>query len=143
MSNYENLIRSSEHLDYVSLEGVPGIKIRNSEGVINQDMMLTVLPIKSPNVMIKHPHKHEFDQILTFWGSNPDNMLDLGGEVELTICEPGKEAEKLVFTKAACITIPKGVLHGPLNFKKVNDPQRPIWFQDIVKATEYIRADIK
>jgi hypothetical protein len=78
MSNLDKYIRRSEKLDYISLEGLPGIRISNSEGVVDNDFILTFLPITAPMVMIKNPHTHDFDQILTFIGSDPDNILDLG-----------------------------------------------------------------
>jgi hypothetical protein len=31
--------------------------------------------------------------------------------------------------------------HGPLNFKKINDPKKPILFHDLFFAPEYKRRD--
>lgn len=45
MNNYEKYIRSFERLDYASLEGLPAIQIRNSDGVIDNDIVVTLLPV--------------------------------------------------------------------------------------------------
>ena len=59
--------------------------------------------------------------------------------MELTIGLPGKELETIKFTTATTFYVPAGMLHGPLYFKKINDPQKPILFHDFFFATEYKR----
>jgi hypothetical protein len=86
--------------------------------------------------MVKEHHKHDFPQYLCFFGSNPNNMLDLGGEVELTLSEDGVNLEKHVITEATTVYIPSGVYHCPLNFKRVD---KPIIFIDLYFAKKYQR----
>jgi hypothetical protein len=80
------------------------------------------------------PHQHPFPQYLTFLGGDITNMLDLGGEVEMTLSEDGKTLDKYVFTKATQIYIPAGLWHCPLVFTKVT---KPILFVDIFFAAKY------
>jgi len=91
--------------------------------------------------MVSETHAHDFDQFLLFVGGDVNNMLDLGGEVELTLGEKGGELEKFVFTTATVVYIPAGLLHCPLNFKKVNNPNKPILFQDLFFARDYKRKE--
>jgi len=65
-----------------------------------------------------HPaHTHDFDQFLTFWGTNPENPHDLCGEVELWL-----EDEKHIITKSCLVFIPQGMKHGPMVIRKVDRP---------------------
>lgn len=96
-------------------------------------------PISEPFEMISETHAHDFDQFLFFVGGDIKNMADLGGEVELTLGEKGGKLEKFVFTTATTVFIPVGMLHCPLNFKKVNNPNKPILFHDMFFAREYKR----
>ena len=49
--------------------------------------------------------------------------------------------EKFTFTEARMVYIPAGLYHSPLNFKKVNDPSKPILFHDLYFAPEYRRLE--
>jgi hypothetical protein len=62
-------------------------------------------------------HVHDFDEVLGFFGTNPDDVHDLGGEVEFWI-----DGEKHLITKSFLAFIPKGVKHCPLRVTKVNRP---------------------
>ena len=65
-------------------------------------------------------HTHDYDEYLGFMGTNPDDPLDLGGEVELNL-----GGEKHTLTKSAMVFVPAGVEHCPVHFKRVDSP---IWF---------------
>ena len=71
-------------------------------------------------------HAHTYDTYVCFTGTDPENMLDLGGEIELTIGEEGKELITFSSPVACEFFIGKGLLHGLPVFKKVNNPNRPI-----------------
>ena len=64
-----------------------------------------------------HPHIHDYDEVLAFYGSNPDKPEDLGGEIEEWI-----DDEKYVLTKSGFLFIPKGLKHGPLIIRRVDRP---------------------
>jgi hypothetical protein len=65
------------------------------------------------------PHVHEFDELLTFVGLDPDHPDVLGGEVELCL---GDELEKHVIRQSTTVFIPKGLKHLPIHFTKVVKP---------------------
>ena len=74
------------------------------------------------------PHTHANDELLVFLGSNPDNIHDLGCEVEMCI---GPEMERHVFTESNLVYIPAGVVHGPIRFRNL---RRPFIFIQAVHA---------
>jgi len=95
--------------------------------------------ITEPFEMVKDNHAHDFNQFLIFAGGDLTNMPDLGGVVELTLSRDGKKLEKFVITEATTVFVPAGLYHCPLNFKKVNDPKKPILFHDLFFSPEYKR----
>ncbi len=62
-------------------------------------------------------HTHPFDEVITFFGSNPDDPHDLCGEVELWL-----EDEKHILTKSCLVFVPKGMKHCPLIIRRVDRP---------------------
>jgi len=62
-------------------------------------------------------HDHDFDEIIAFFGSDPDNPDDLGGEIEFMI-----EGEKFTFTKSCLVYVPRGVDHSPIMVPKHSRP---------------------
>ena len=82
---------------------------------------------------VRHP---EFDEFLCFLGGNLENMFDFDADIELSL---GKERVIYKINKATIVYIPKGLYHCPLNFKRINDPKKPILFHDLFFAPEYGR----
>lgn len=119
----------------------PVLGLISDQSFGNKKFSLSWWPISEPFEMVSETHSHDFDQFLIFVGGNVKNIVDLGGEVELTLGENEQELEKFVFTTATAVYIPAGLLHCPLNFKKVNDPNKPILFHDLFFASEYKRKE--
>lgn len=66
-----------------------------------------------------HEHVHDYDEVLTFTGSNPEDANDLGAEVFMTI-----EGEEHLFTQTGSVYVPAGTRHCPLGFNWVKRPFR-------------------
>jgi hypothetical protein len=62
-------------------------------------------------------HTHDFDEFLGFYGSDPQNPRDLGGEIEFWM-----EDEKYILTKSFLAYIPAGVKHCPLKIIRIDRP---------------------
>lgn len=62
-------------------------------------------------------HTHPFDEVIAFFGSNPDDPEDLGGEVEIWL-----EDEQYILNKSCLIFVPKGMKHCPLFIRRVDRP---------------------
>jgi len=114
----------------------PILSLRSDEGYGNLKFSMAWEPITQPFMMLPDSHQHDFDQFLCFLGGDPRNMLDLGGEVELTLSEDGKNLEKHSITTASTVFIPKGLYHAPLNFKRVD---KPFIFINLYFSSEYKR----
>ena len=82
-------------------------------------------------VMEGESHSHEFDEIVTLFGTNPDDTRDLCGEVKFWI-----EDEKYELTNSCLIFIPKGTKHCPIIFHRV---ERPIFHFIVGQAGKYDR----
>jgi hypothetical protein len=66
-------------------------------------------------------HKHDYEEIFMFLGTDPKDPRDLGAEVEFWIGE-GKDQEKIVFTTSSSIYVPPGVAHFPQIWRNVRRP---------------------
>ena len=62
-------------------------------------------------------HTHPFDEVIAFFGTNPDDLHDLCGEVELWI-----DGEKNLIDKSFMAFIPAGTEHCPLQIKRIDRP---------------------
>ncbi|MFH1647240.1 MAG: hypothetical protein ABID71_06125 [Chloroflexota bacterium] len=62
-------------------------------------------------------HKHDYDEVIAFFGTNRDDPYDLGGEVELWI-----DGQQYLPTRSFLAFIPAGTEHCPLNIRRVDTP---------------------
>jgi quercetin dioxygenase-like cupin family protein len=89
---------------------------------------------KSPDKPLP-AHTHDFPEILGFYGCDPQNPRELGGEVEFWI-----EDEKYIMTKSFLVFIPAGVKHCPL---KINRIDRPMFHLGAAPAHDYVKKESK
>jgi hypothetical protein len=80
---------------------------------------LTMKCFTEPYELEEHTHAHDYDILLCFIGGNPLYIKEFGAEVEIYL---GEEHEKHVINTTTIVHIPKGLLHCPLIFKKVDKP---------------------
>ncbi len=76
-----------------------------------------------------NPHTHDYDEILIWTGSNPDDPRDLGAEITMEI-----DGEKHTITTSGSVYIPAGTVHCPLDFVRVD---RPFRFSALSLAPKY------
>jgi hypothetical protein len=89
--------------------------------------------ITKPFLMVDAAHSHDDIQLLCFYGGNPENVRDFGAEIELSL---GEEGEKHIINTSAIAYIPSGLIHCPLNFKRVD---KPITMMGIYLGSKYAR----
>jgi hypothetical protein len=65
------------------------------------------------------PHIHKDAELLMHIGTNPDDPMDLGAEVEMYL---GPELERHVFNRTCCIYIPPNFIHSPWRPIKTTRP---------------------
>lgn len=75
-------------------------------------------------------YHHNADNLMFFYGTDPDDLTDLGAHVEFHLGE-GEDEETFEFDQPRCIFIPKGVRHGPLY---VTNFRRNFMIMDILTA---------
>jgi hypothetical protein len=64
-------------------------------------------------------HSHPNDECLIFFGHDPQDLVYLGAEIEITL---GKEKEKHTFNVPTAVIVPKRLPHFPLDVKEVDKP---------------------
>jgi len=79
-------------------------------------------------------HTHDFDEVVGFFGSDPQNPRDLCGEVEFWL-----EDEKYILKNSCLIFCPKGLRHCPLRVIRVD---KPIFFLAVSLTGKYVKENI-
>lgn len=109
-----------------------GMPVQGWDGV---PFSFTAEAITTPFEMVKKPHRHEEVEIIFFMGADPLNFQDFGAEAYIML---GEEAEKHVINTTSFIYIPKGFLHCPLVFTRVD---KPIVFGHVLFAPVFKKLD--
>jgi hypothetical protein len=109
-----------------------GIIIRPEQLGTNCQVLYSV--VKKPGVNEATPHIHDFPIVMCFFGANPDNTLDWDAEIEFSM-----GGEKQVITTPAVISVPAGLDHCPLVFKRVT---KPIAWVEIMLTNKYTRREL-
>jgi hypothetical protein len=107
---------------------------RHLESFGGGHLSIDAIYVTRPHVMISQPHQHEFPQYLSFYSANPNDARDFDAEIEFSL---GEEGEKYIITKPTSVYIKSGLMHGPLDFKKIN---RPVLFIDVAVTAKYTRV---
>ena len=74
-------------------------------------------------------HSHPFQEVISFFGSDFNDIHELHGEVELWV-----QGKPYKMNKSFCAVIPEGVEHGPLIVRNV---KKPIFHYTVGKAKKY------
>ena len=63
------------------------------------------------------PHKHDYDEVIAFFGTEFKDPHDLGAVIELWI-----DGEQNIIDKSFLAFVPAGVMHCPLNILSIDRP---------------------
>lgn len=85
--------------------------------------------LSNPKSQVAKPHRHTYPEILGFYGSDPNDPYNLGGEVEFFI-----DGESHILTRSSMVYLPPDVPHCPL---LVNRVDRPIFHFSVVMNELY------
>ncbi len=66
-------------------------------------------------------HKHDYEEVFLFLGTNPKDTTDLGAEIEFWLGE-GKERDKVILNTSSSVYVPAGLVHLPLTYRNVKRP---------------------
>jgi mannose-6-phosphate isomerase-like protein (cupin superfamily) len=94
----------------------------------------TLMYITEPFLMNTPTHAHDYDQLLYILGGNPANFYDFDAEIEITL---GEKSKIYLVNETSIVFIPKGMMHCPINFKRVD---KPFIFGHLCFAPTYTRS---
>ena len=89
--------------------------------------------VTKPHLLVDKPHVHDFPHVMGFFASNPLDYLDFDAEVEFYL-----GGEKQVIDTTSLVTVPAGLPHCPLNFKRIG---KPIIFLEVMFTSKYERKE--
>ncbi len=95
--------------------------------------MNTAWYLKAAATLESTPHTHDSDEIIGFFGNNPTDPYDLGGEIEIWL-----DDEKHILTRTCMLFVPAGLKHCPLILRRVD---RPIFHFTTVPGGRYIKDE--
>jgi hypothetical protein len=129
---------SAEEMEQRRKAELPNIRVNSN---LNKEVSLdfAFVPVAKPDEpgYKGHPsHKHDVEEYIWFHGGDPQNVMDFGAEIEITLGE-GKNAEKHIIDKSSVVYIPKGLAHLPIKFKKVD---KPIFWGHILLTNTYLET---
>jgi hypothetical protein len=78
-----------------------------------------------------NPHKHDYEEIFLFLGTDPSDTGKLGAEIEFWLGE-GDELEKVLINTSSAVYVPAGLAHFPQIWKNV---ARPVMTMVIMPTT--------
>lgn len=128
-----NKIFSAEYNEDSSLPNVSrSLVLMNSDAYDQSKIFMTMAMItpSSEKTFWVPEHRHEHDEILTFVGTNPDNLWDLGAELFLEI-----EGEEYLINSSGSVYLPAGLDHCPLGWNYI---ERPFMFSVLYLNGTYI-----
>jgi hypothetical protein len=73
------------------------------------------MPDPNPHIF-KHVHR-DYEELVLHFGTDYEHPEELGGEIEFTV-----GGQPLKVDKTAIVFVPKGIIHGPLIWKKYSAP---------------------
>ena len=76
-------------------------------------------------------HKHDFNQVLYWFGADPADMSELNAEVELFL---GEENERYMISCSTAVGIPAGMPHLPARIARMD---KRFLFMTVSQTTEY------
>ncbi len=95
--------------------------------------MNTAWYLRAAETLESAPHVHDSDEIIGFFGSDPEDPHELGGEIEIWL-----EDDKHVIDHTAMVFVPAGMVHCPLVLKRVD---RPIFHFTVVSGRRYLKDE--
>jgi hypothetical protein len=113
-----------------------GHSIVAHDGELTTDCSIGYHCIAKPWLFDKS-HAHDFTELLCFIGGNILDVRDLDAEIEICL---GEEQEKHIITAPTIVSIPPGLVHCPLNIRKVT---KPFVFLEISLTPKYGKSGDK
>jgi hypothetical protein len=101
---------------------------------LNTKLQLLYSIVTRAHVNEATPHVHEFPIVMSFIGADSKNIKDFDAEIEFYL-----GGEKQVITTPSIISVPAGLAHCPLIFKRVG---KPLVFLECMLTAKYERKEV-
>jgi hypothetical protein len=98
---------------------------------VDCQILYSIITKESNKAEEPKPHKHDFPHVMGFFGSNPNDIHDFDAEIEFYI-----EGEKQVIEAPSTVTVPAGLMHCPLIFKRIG---KPVTWVEVMLTSHYER----
>jgi len=98
---------------------------------VDCQILYSVITEADPDGDESAPHVHDFSHVMCFFGSNPNDKYDFDADIEFYI-----EGEMQRITKPSMVTVPEGVSHCPLIFRRIG---KPVTWVEIMLTSNYDR----
>jgi hypothetical protein len=115
--------------DGANTDGYKYLSVFAHKGELNANHTLGFHYMTEPYEDV-YPHTHKGSEILCFVGGNPKDLNDFDAEIEIGL---GDEGEVYTINTPSVVSIPGGLIHGPLRFKKVT---KPVFFIEVTLVPE-------
>ena len=114
--------RFMEHIFWTDAEVIPGAFYGEAvwfwpQAMKNMPPPRPLTPEEEKKNPVLAPHSHPFPELLSYYGTNPDDPSDLGGIIEFWL-----EDEQYILDKSFVVYIPENVKHCPLKTLKIERP---------------------
>jgi hypothetical protein len=96
------------------------------------DFSVRLCPLQKPLLRREPPHIAENDQIEVYFGGDPDNLKDIGTEIEIRL---GKEQEAYKIDSTSIVYIPGGLEHTDIEFEEASGL---FWLLNITLPPKYV-----
>ena len=85
------------------------------------------------------PHEHPNGEILAYFGTDPNNPTDLGGQITFYM---GEEMEKYTFDTTKVVYIPPNTVHCPIVYDRIDKPILFVYTMPVGELKETSRKDL-
>ena len=109
----------------------PRIVANGAKDFDGAEFSLRVHYITEPGILVKEPHSHDFEQFYFFCNGDFGQYTEFDAEVEFSL---GEECELYLINRPTAVHVPIGMIHGPMNFKRID---KPIIFIDTLLSAQY------
>lgn len=111
----------------------PQAYFRGASQIPGANMNMGWQVLTDPMFLEREPHTHDVDEYLIFLGWKLPDVFEFDADIDFYL---GEEKEHYAIDKATIIYIPKGMVHCPLNFKRIGIP---ILFHAILMAPQFTK----
>ena len=98
---------------------------------VDCQILYSVITEADPKGDETKPHRHDFPHVMCFFGSNPFDKYDFDAEIEFYM-----EGEKQIIDTPALVSVPAGLTHCPLVFRRIG---KPVTWVEVMLTSHYDR----